>query len=39
VILIIFYFFYNENPRYLILIGRQDEAYKLIEKYLLLNHH
>jgi hypothetical protein len=39
VILIIFYFFYNENPRYLILIGRQDEAYKLIEKYLLLDHH
>ena len=38
-ILIIFYFFYNENPRYLILIGRQDEAYKLIEKYLLLDHH
>ena len=39
VILIIFYFFYNENPRYLILIGRQDEAYKLIEKYLLVDHH
>jgi len=38
-ILIIFYFFYNENPRYLILIGRQDEAYKIIEQYLLFDHH
>ena len=38
-ILIIFNFFYTENPRYLVLIGKNDEAYKVIEKYLLLDHH
>lgn len=30
---------YYENPRYLILIGKYDEAYKIIEKYILLDHH
>ena len=38
-ILIIFNYFYTENPRYLVLIGKNDEAFKIIEKYLLLDHH
>ena len=38
-ILIIFNFFYNENPRYLVLIGKKEQAYEIIEKYLLLDHH
>ena len=38
-ILIIFNFFYTENPRYLVLIGNNDEAYKVIENFLLLDHH
>ena len=38
-ILILFNFFYTENPRYLVLIGKKDEAYEVIEKYLLLDHH
>jgi len=38
-ILILFNFFYTENPRYLVLIGKKDEAYDVIEKYLLLDHH
>ena len=39
VVLIIFNIFYNENPRYLVLIGKNDQAYHIIEKYLLLDHH
>ena len=39
VVLIIFNIFYNENPRYLVLIGKNDQAYNIIEKYLLLDHH
>jgi len=39
VVLIIFNKFYNENPRYLVLIGKNDQAYHIIEKYLLLDHH
>ena len=38
-ILILFNYFYNENPRYLVLIGKNEKAYKVIEKYLLLDHH
>ena len=38
-ILILFNFFYNENPRYLVLIGKKEQAYEIIEKYLLLDHH
>ena len=38
-VLIIFNYFYNENPRYLILIGKNDKAFQIIEKYLLLDHH
>ena len=38
-ILIIFNFFYNENPRYLVLIGKNEKAFEVIEKYLLLDHH
>ena len=38
-VLIIFNFFYNENPRYLVLIGKSDQAFEVIEKYLLLDHH
>ena len=39
IVLILFTYFYNENPRYLVLIGRNNEAYEVIEKYLLLDHH
>ena len=39
VVLIIFNFFYNENPRYLVLIGKNEQAFTIIEKYLLLDHH
>ncbi len=39
VVLILFNFFYNENPRYLVLIGKNEQAYDIIEKYLLLDHH
>ena len=39
IILILFNFYYNENPRYLVLIGRNEKAYEVIEKYLLLDHH
>ena len=38
-VLIIFNGFYNENPRYLVLIGKSDQAFEVIEKYLLLDHH
>ena len=38
-VLIIFNFFYNENPRYLVLIGKNEKAFTVIEKYLLLDHH
>ena len=37
--LILYNLFYNENPRYLILIGRNEEAFEVIEKFLLLDHH
>ena len=37
--LILFNLYYNENPRYLILIGRNEEAFEVIEKFLLLDHH
>ena len=37
--LLIFHFFYNENPRYLILIGKNEKAYEVIEKYLLKDNH
>ena len=39
VVLLIFNFFYNENPRYLVLIGKNEQAFTIIEKYLLLDHH
>ena len=39
IVLILFNIFYNENPRYLILIGRNEEAYEVIERFLLLDHH
>ena len=38
-VLIIFNLFYNENPRYLVLIGKNEKAFSVIEKYLLLDHH
>ena len=38
-VLIIFNIFYNENPRYLVLIGKKEKAFEIIEKYLLLDHH
>jgi MFS family permease len=38
-VLIIFNFFYNENPRYLVLIGKNEKAFEIIEKFLLLDHH
>ena len=38
-VLIIFNFFYNENPRYLVLIGKKEKAFEIIEKFLLLDHH
>ena len=38
-IAILYIFYFKENPRYLILIGNYEEAYKLIEKYLILDHH
>lgn len=38
-VLIIYNYFYNENPRYLILIGKKEKAFEIIEKYLLLDHH
>ena len=38
-VLIIFNCFYTENPRYLVLIGKSEKAFKIIEKYLLLDHH
>ena len=37
--LIVFNFLYTENPRYLVLIGKNNKAYKVIEDYLLLDHH
>ena len=37
--LILLNLYYNENPRYLILIGRNEEAFEVIEKFLLLDHH
>ena len=37
--LIVFNFLYTENPRYLVLIGKNNLAYKVIENYLLLDHH
>ena len=39
IVLILYNLFYNENPRYLILIGKNEEAFKVIEKFLLLDHH
>ena len=39
VVLLFFNFYYHENPRYLVLIGRNDKAYEVIEKYLLIDHH
>ena len=39
IVLILFNFFYNESPRYLVLIGKNEKAYEVIEKYLLLDHH
>ena len=39
IVFILFNYFYNENPRYLILIGKRDKAFHIIEKYLLLDHH
>ena len=39
IVLILFNLFYNENPRYLVLINRNEEAFEVIEKYLLLDHH
>ena len=39
IVLILYNLFYNENPRYLILTGRNEEAFKVIEKFLLLDHH
>ena len=39
IVLILFNIFYNENPRYLVLIGKNEQAYEVIEKYLLLDHH
>ena len=38
-VLIIFNFYYNENPRYLVLIGKNEKAFEIIEKFLLLDHH
>ena len=38
-VLILFNFFYHENPRYLVLIGRNEKAYQVIERDLLLDHH
>ena len=39
IVLLFFNFYYRENPRYLVLIGRNDKAYEVIEKYLLIDHH
>ena len=38
-IAILYNYYFKENPRYLILIGDYEEAYRLIEKYLILDHH